>query len=147
MHVSSLLVILLPFLAAAAPVEPRQRGNLQVYIASASCLRSEDTVTRTDPYLTISYNGGAAQRTATKSGTKLVEFDETMDFSSSSSSSSSSSRTLKIVAKDSDVVRDDTIGRATVDLNSVDTSRPITVELKHLAGLRFAGVVTLMVTE
>ncbi|KAJ3038501.1 hypothetical protein HDV00_000598 [Rhizophlyctis rosea] len=133
-------LLLQTLLTNALAIEKRQ-GGLQVYVANAACLESEDLITKTEPYIEISADGGQTQRTQkVGSGTTFTIYGETLTFPSATKQS-----TLQITAKDKDPLKDDTIGKATVDLKSVDTTKPITVELKHILGLANAGIVTIFV--
>ncbi|KAI9094891.1 hypothetical protein DFS34DRAFT_226701 [Phlyctochytrium arcticum] len=144
MRFFALLLTVLPLIAAIPiDVEKRQGGTLSVYVVNSACLESEDLITKTEPYITVAINGGAEQRTQkTGDGTTFTIYGETLTFPNAPANA-----VIDIVAKDADVIRDDTIGKGSVDISKVDISKPITVELKHLAGLANAGIVTIFVTR
>ncbi|KAJ3046512.1 hypothetical protein HK097_000797 [Rhizophlyctis rosea] len=141
LNLATLLLSLFATTSALA-VGKRQTAGLQIYVANAACLESEDAITSTDPYIEITVDGQTQRTQKVGDGTTFTIYGETLNFPSASPTS-----VLDIVAKDKDVLRDDTIGKATVDLSKVDTTKPITVELKHLLGLANAGIVTIYVVQ
>ncbi|CAG8440958.1 1031_t:CDS:2 [Diversispora eburnea] len=116
------------------------KGTLKVIVVRGKKLKDEDAIGKSDPYCELWIKKDYKQRTSTKKGTCDPEWNETFTFNVDGD------HHLYLRVLDDDIVSDDKIGEAKVDLNEVYKAKYISTDVKlpALLGLTNHGFVQLI---